>query len=532
MHVRGYLTARSGGTLDFTGAPGVSGGVSIDGKPVQWPTQIGAGRHAVAIDVVLSYDVWALVTRWNGRDLWSSDAVATLEPPSALDVAVRPWIRWIPALLAIAFIALWIASAMAAFASGPLLAWTLAATGAMAAIVSLAPPDAARWAIPALVLAAFVRVPPRFRNQLGAYALVGVPWFAFVLAGAIPFVGKFHLYQFGNDYWMYQRFGYRIVMQGYWLEGGTPLFYFQPFYRWVTGLLHAVFGDSSVGERFWDGMCLLAGAMVSFRIARTFAGFRWGIVAAVMPLAVFAVGTGRYLLGYGMSEISSAGFLYFAVLFAIRSRGRRMTSAIAAGALATLGFYTRLNNGIMALGVACFALPLTMRWSDLLSPSAWWRRVAWRTVFGVGGGMACGLLFFAWRTWHYTGVFSVFYGTQRYIVAIWQPDQPLRAILARLLTNLARVLTVNDPPRFDVYALPVMVGAIVAVLALVGVPRLRDLPAAAVAFFVCAIAGSFVAYGFAYPGRFSIHMLPITCALTTCACAAIAGGGRRQKRSA
>jgi len=95
------------------------------------------------------------------------------------------------------------------------------------------------------------------------------------------------------------------------------------------------------------------------------------------------------------------------------------------------------------------------------------------------------LLCFAWRTWHYTGVFSVFYGTQRYIVALWQPGAPLGVTLQRLTHSVMLVLTVNDPPRFDVYALPILIGAGVA-------------------------AGS------AYPGRFSIHVVPITCALAAC----------------
>jgi hypothetical protein len=209
------------------------------------------------------------------------------------------------------------------------------------------------------------------------------------------------------------------------------------------------------------------------------------------------------------------------VLWAIRSRGGRTASAVMAGLLATLGFYTRLNNGVMAMGVACFALPLAMPLADVVDPRRWWRRVSWRTVAGIGGAIACGLLFLAWRNWHFSGVFSVFYGTQRYIVAIWQPDQPLRVILDRLFTNLGRVLSVNDPPRFDVVALPVMGGAAAAVGSLLGLPRLRELPAPAVLFFAAAIAGSFIAYGFAYAGRFSIHLLPITCALTTCAIAAM-----------
>jgi hypothetical protein len=516
LRVTGYLTPNEPGTLDFEGAAGVTGRVSIDGRNVQWPLPVGAGTHLVEIDAVLTYDVWALISRWNGVDLWRSGVTATLGPPSALDRVARPWIRWIPTLLVATLISMWAAAALSSIGSAPALVWA-AVSSTVIALVAWVAPEAARWTVPMLALASLVRVPARLRNQTGAYALIGIPWLTFVLATGAAMIGKFRLYQAGNDYWLYQRFGYRIVMQGYWLEGGTRVFYFQPLYRWISGVLHAAFGDSSVGEYFWDGMCLLAGALVSFRIARAFAGFRWGIVAGVLPLAVFALSAAHYLIGYGLSEISSAGLLYLAALVAMRSRGRATTSAIAAGVLATFGFFTRLNNGIMAIGDAVFALPLAMPWSDTLDPRRWWHRVSWRTIAAVGVSMAVGLLFLAWRNWHYSGAFSVFYGTQRYVVAIFRPDIPLRTSLERLLTNLGRVLTVNDPPRFDVFALPVMAGAAAALLAIAGVPRFRRLPAVAVLFFAFAIAGSFVVYGFAYPGRFSIHLLPITCALTVCA---------------
>jgi hypothetical protein len=87
------------------------------------------------------------------------------------------------------------------------------------------------------------------------------------------------------------------------------------------------------------------------------------------------------------------------------------------------------------------------------------------------------------------------------------------------------VLTVNDPPRFDVYALPILAGAAVAVLSVAGTPRLRDVPAAAVLFFFASIASAFVAAGWAYTGRFSIHVMPITCALTACAAARLTTAG-------
>ena len=536
MYVRGYLTPATGGTLDFEGASGVTGTVSLDGRVTPWPMHVDAGTHTIAADAVLKYNKWALITKWNGRDLWSSGVTATVERPSPIDMLVRPWIGLIPTLLTVAFVGSWVVAAASAVGSPMTIAWAAASAATIATVVSAAPPEAARWVIPAIALAAFLPVPPRLQNIAGAYALVGVPWLAFVLAGGIPLIGKFILYEFGNDYWMYQRYGYRIVMQGYWLEGGSPLFYFQPLYRWITGLLHLVFGDSSVGERFWDGMCLLAGALVSFRIVRSFAGFRWAIVAAVLSLSVFALGTARYLMGFGLSEISSAGLFYMAALCAMRSRApHARVCAIGAGVLATLAFYTRLNNGIMSFGVACFALSLTVPVRALASPwrSELWRRISWWTVAGVWGGVACGLIAFAWRTWHYTGVFSVLHGTSGSLLAIFKPDSPMRANFDRLFTNLASVLTVNDPPRFDVYALPVMTGALVAVLSLAGVAKLRDLPAAAVLFFASAIAAQFVVAGSAYPGRFSIHLLPVTSALTVCAVARIAGAskGLRDRKS-
>ena len=137
------------------------------------------------------------------------------------------------------------------------------------------------------------------------------------------------------------------------------------------------------------------------------------------------------------------------------------------------------------------------------------------TIFGLG------VLFFMWRTWHYTGVFSLFYGTSGYLLGNWQPGVPLVTLLERVAHSVMVVLTVNDPPRFDVYSLPVLAGAAVAVLSICGVPKLRTLPLAAVLFFFAAIAGSFIAYSPPYPGRFSIHVMPVASALAVCGAASL-----------
>ena len=524
--VRGFLHAREAGYLRIELARDVTARLYVDGAASAPEALIGPGTHAILINGTLTGDQWRLVPTWNGADLWSSPAAATTSRPSRVDLIARPAIRWVPTLLALGFLLAWFAAAVARIGDRWVVAWTTGGSTAIALLVLADRADLARLAIAGLGAAVLVPVRPRWRNLGGAFLMIGVPWITFVVACAATAIGRFVIYGSGHDFWMYQRFAYRIVMQGYVLEWGSQLFYFQPFYRWIVGLLHVVFGDSSAGEWFWDGACLLAGALLSFRIARTFAGFRWGLAAAVLTLAVFAIGPAHYLIGYGLGEISSAGLLSMAALCVLRSRHRGASAAVVAGLLATFAFYTRLNNLIMAAGVALFALPLNVPARALLRPALWWRRVAWRTVVIVPAVIAFGLAFLAWRNWHYSGVFDPFYGTQRYVVAIWQTGMPIGTVLQRLTHSVMLVLTVNDPPRFDVYALPILAGAAVAGLSLAGTPGLRDLPAAAVLFFFASIAGAFVAAGWTYTGRFSIHVMPITCALTACGLARVSGTAR------
>jgi hypothetical protein len=530
LRVRGYLSTTDTGTFDIDLGPGLKTTVAVDGRLSTLPLQLDSGVHQVAIDGVMTGTQWRMIPRWNGAELWSQVS-ATVNRPSIGSLRIRAWARWIPFIVTALFLLGWIASALARVGDVPILAWTIGASLVIGWLVWIDQIAAARWMIVALSGAAFVRVPPRLRNIAGAFLLIGVPWLTFVVVAAAPAVGRWVLYQYGHDYWIFQRYAYRIVMQGYWLEGGSPTFYFQPLYRWLPGLLHVVFGDSSVGEWYFDGACLLAGSLFSFRIARSVAGFRWALIAAVAPLAVFGLSTARNLIGRGLSEIAATGLLSAAALCAIDSRHRRTVAVVAAGVLATLTFYTRMNHLPVAFGVALFALPLRMPTSALPRPQWWWRRAAWRTAIGVPAIIGIGLLCFAWRTWYYTGVFGLFEGTLRNKLAIWQPGMALGTVAYRMGESVLLVLTVNDPPRFDLYALPVLIGAAVSVLAVLGVPRLRDLPAAAVLFFFVGISSALIVRGSAYPGRFSVHILPITCALAVSGVAAALGRARRAARA-
>jgi hypothetical protein len=528
MVVTGFLHATDGGTLQIERTPDVQGAMSVDGSPDVEMAAVGRGTHFIIFDGLLKGADWRFVPTWNGQDVWKQ-VLTTTRRPHRIDMVYRDAVRMATTAAVICLFAGWIGSVITAVLDAAVLAWTIAAAVAIGWLLIGGHGDAGRWAILALIAATAVRLRGASRTLKTAVCMIGVPWLVFVSVPAWAAVGRVTLYEAGNDFWTFQRYAYRIVMQGFWLEGGSATFWFQPLYRWIAGVLHMAFGDSSVGERLWDGGCLLTGALFSFKFANRFAGFRGGLIAAVLPLAVFVLGTPQYLMGRGLSEISSAGFIYLAAIFALDSE-RRLAAAFAAGLLASLGFYTRLNNLAQAVGVAAFAIPIDVPTSALATSRAWWLRVSWRSIAVIFSNLTLAAVFLAWRTWHFTGVFSVFFGTQRDHLALWSAGMPWHVAVQRSAESIWMVLSVNDPPRLDPYALPVVGGAIVCVLAVVAVPRLRDVPLSLVLFFFTSIAGAIVARGSAYAGRFSVHVLPATTAALVCGVVALCRGTRSPAR--
>jgi len=65
----------------------------------------------------------------------------------------------------------------------------------------------------------------------------------------------------------------------------------------------------------------------------------------------------------------------------------------------------------------------------------------------------------------------------------------------------------------------VLGGFAIAILAAAQVSWFKRLPLNAVVFCLAGIAGALVARGTAYPGRFSIHLIPVTVTMAVCASA-------------
>jgi hypothetical protein len=344
---------------------------------------------------------------------------------------------------------------------------------------------------------------------------VGVPWL--VLAGTLawPRLDEFTLYSRGDDWLTYQVAAYRIYLQGYWLEAGERLFYYQPLYRWIAGFLHVIFGETSGGETFWDGVCLLVGGVLTFVLTRRFANARWALMSASVTMMLFTLTPIAYLIGRGLAEISAAAFAWTAALLLLHSHGRSAAFVIAAGGFATLAFYARLNHLIFAAALVGFLLPLDLQVRVLAYPRVLVQSIPWRRTLLYAAVVSAGLALFAVRTWAYTGQINPFAGTSFGLnytglspATLLDPE-----VWKKVGHSLVTQLLVNE--QFDPRGALVAAGVVAVILAIVQVPNLSTLPVGLAGAVVGAIAGAFVAHAHGYPGRFSVHLIPLAVASVT-----------------
>ena len=490
MDVTGYIRTSESGEFVIATDPGVTGAPAA--------TRLDAGTHRVEFHATLTGDRWRLIPQWNGRDAFSATAL-TIAEPHAVD-RFAPVFSVLQTSLALALVVGWVLSmAFAYCASSAALIWCVAVSGVFAAIGTAGRFE--RLAPLMLFGAAFVPLAEPHKNLRGLALLVGVPWLALIAGHALPQIGHFSAYSV-DDWLAYQVAGYRIFMNGFWLEGGSKAFDYQALYRWISGAIHLGFGDSSVGEAYWDAYCLFFGACVAFVLVRRAAGFRWAVAAAAATLATFSLGTIWYFVGRGLSEVAAAGWGFLAALVLLRERGPSGAAAAGAGVLAVLMFYTRINHLLFAV----FLLALVPR-LDLRAAAAYL------------GTLAAGVALFATRTWWYSGVFSIVYGT-----SLKNNDTGLRpatlmepAVWSRIWHSLRALVWMNEPPSPDPRALLVVSGVVLSVLALLQVPKVNRLPLSIAIVTLGACASSFLAHTHNYPGRMSIHLAPFAIAMTAIA---------------
>jgi hypothetical protein len=529
--IDGFIEPRRPGslTVDVEGTPGLRATIgsltstAAGGRALS--VDVPAGLTAVRFEGEFAGSQWKFVPQWNGDDVFHAIATTRSQPRTA-DRYLGGWLPLGVTVLASGLIAAWLCSAVLQLSPTlPITAWVIAASvvGAVAGTVDFA--RTGRFAVALLAGALLLPVPERLRNVRGLFLLVGVPWLVVLVAGCFAHVGRITMYSVGDDWTTFQRFAHRIYIEGYWLEGGERTFWQQPLYRWIAGALHMIFGDSSAGEMYLDAAALLAGALFAGEVARRIAGFRAGLAASLLTLMTNAFGPNWYIVGRGLSDAVAAGFLYIAASMMLDTREPTPLRAVFAGCLATCAFLTRLNYLPLIVLLVALMLPVTTGARSLLHVRTLWRQLPKRAAVWYLVCIAAGVMAVMLRTWHYIGEFSLFAGTTRLhnatglgltLESLWSWPAWRRA-----LESVLMIVTVQDPPTLNVRAVLVIAGVSCALLGLFRVPLVDRLPLGPVLFCVAALSGGLVARGVAYPGRFSLQLIPIAVALSISASAMV-----------
>src|SRR6185295_8009783 len=144
-----------------------------------------------------------------------------------------------------------------------------------------------------------------------------------------------------------------------------------------------------------------------------------------------------------------------------------------------LAFYTRLNHLPLVLALTALLLPATVPAGAAFDRQSW-RQLPWRLAATYGIVVAVGVAAFAARTWYYTGLIDPFAGTQREHLATGLGLTPRSLWSApawrNALESVLTIVTVQDPPRFDIRSVLVITGVGGSLLALLQVPIARRVP--------------------------------------------------------
>jgi hypothetical protein len=152
-------------------------------------------------------------------------------------------------------------------------------------------------------------------------------------------------------------------------------------------------------------------------------------------------------------------------------------------------------------------------------------RLAVRPALAYLGTFAAGVMLFATRTWWYTGVFSILYGT-----SLKNNDTGLRLttiaspeVWGKIWHSLRALAWMNEPPSPDPRAALVVIGLLLSAAALLHLPKFNRLPLSIAVVTLGACVSSLLAHTHNYPGRMSIHLAPFAVAMTATAGARLLG---------
>jgi hypothetical protein len=316
-------------------------------------------------------------------------------------------------------------------------------------------------------------------------------------------IGQWSFWVAGNDWTTYQFFARKIVVEGEWLKAGESIFILQPFYRYLVGIYHLLFGQSAFVQHMADVWCVLGATIIIVAFAIKF---------RISPLIIFITSTiylslnlisaFRYHIGKGLVENHAMVFLMLAAWYIYRAREGGTSRIILGTLFGILGYWTRQDHLGAIAGIAFLAL------EPINEPTGSWKgylerfKLQWKLFVCYWGAGIFSVLLICFRHWWLGGAF--------YPTIMKHPNLQLDNASA-FPGSFYIVLTGQTWPAFPpTLGFIVTFGVLIALLALVWRPKsLLNFPLGLSITFVGLLAPYAFLITWGYPPRYSIHLLPL-----------------------
>lgn len=314
--------------------------------------------------------------------------------------------------------------------------------------------------------------------------------------------GKMTFFSVGDDWSAYQKYAREIILQrDYWHSQNSPLLGAMPFYRYIIGLLHLIFGQSVFTLKMLDVWSIVAASTIIVSMGFYFGlSFLFALFGSWVYLFHEIGDRFSWWIGSGLQEHAAMMFLMVTCLIFIRAK--RSAHILWAGLVGSLGFWLRFDH----LPVLASAFFLTLEplkgsfaevWGDWLR--GFRKNLRWLGLYFSVLFLAVLVIFF--RNWIFSGQF------------VLVTSRSMQWYLSRsILWNLQGVYTVlcAYTDAFSWSALTLWLGTIFGIVALlIRKGPLRGYPLGLGLILLSTILPYFRLWDNAYPPRFSIHLLPL-----------------------
>lgn len=242
-----------------------------------------------------------------------------------------------------------------------------------------------------------------------ALLVLGAPLLSFYAGNLVSEVARIQIYTTGSDPLTYQVFARQIFVEGDLWHRADAVYAYQPLYRYLVGLLHLLFGQSSVTQNMLD-VWSVVGAMMALvslggwlRIAPLFS-----LAGAVLYLAIGWLTQFNVLLGAGMQEYAAMLFVVLTAWSAAQRAFLGWRKILLTSLCGVCGLLLR-NDHLGVLGAAALLAiepvrgDLRRAWAALFAETI----KQWKTVLIPGVAIFGGLLLQALRNYVMGGMFVV-----------------------------------------------------------------------------------------------------------------------------